>query len=199
MAVHSMDRLARNLDDLRRLVQKLTQRGVRIEFVKECLKFTGEDSPMANLMLSVMKAFAEFERALIRERQREGIALAKQRGAYPRQNGLAVALRELGRIERTMFILDWLQSVELRRRVNAGLNKGEARNALARAVFFNRLGESRDRSFEQQRYRASGLNLVTTAIVLWNTVYLERAAHALRGSGHGVDDALLQYLSPLGW
>jgi len=79
---HSMDRLARNLDDLRRLVQGLTQRGVRIEFLKEHLTFTGEDSPMANLMLSVMGAFAEFERALIRERQREGIALAKQRGAY---------------------------------------------------------------------------------------------------------------------
>jgi hypothetical protein len=72
--------------------------------------------------------------------------------------------------------------------VHAGLNKGEARNALARAVFFNRLGEIRDRSFEQQRYRASGLNLVTAAIVLWNTVYLERAAHALRGNGHAVDD-----------
>ena len=82
VVVHSMDRLARNLDDLRRLVQKLTQRGVRIEFVKEGLTFTGEDSPMATLMLSVMGAFAEFERALIRERQREGIALARQRGAY---------------------------------------------------------------------------------------------------------------------
>lgn len=54
VVVHSMDRLARNLDDLRRLVQKLTQRGVRIEFLKEGLVFTGEDSPMANLMLSVM-------------------------------------------------------------------------------------------------------------------------------------------------
>ena len=82
VVVHSMDRLARNLDDLRRIVQTLTKRGVRIEFVKESLTFTGEDSPMANLMLSVMGAFAEFERALIRERQREGIALAKQRGAY---------------------------------------------------------------------------------------------------------------------
>jgi hypothetical protein len=66
-------------------------------------------------------------------------------------------------------------------------------------VFFNRLGEIRDRSFEQQRYRASGLNLVTAAIVLWNTVYLERAANALRGNGHTVDGTLLQYLSPLGW
>ena len=80
--VHSMDRLARNLDDLRKLVQLLTKRSIRIEFVKESLVFTGEDSPMANLMLSVMGAFAEFERALIRERQREGIAIAKQRGAY---------------------------------------------------------------------------------------------------------------------
>ncbi|CDQ09908.1 protein of unknown function [Acidithiobacillus ferrivorans] len=92
--------------------------------------------------------------------------MLRKLGSYPRQNGLAVALRELGRIERTLFILDWLQSVELRRRVQAGLNKGEARNALARAVFFNRLGEIRDRGFEQQRYRASGLNLVTAAVVL---------------------------------
>lgn len=77
-----MDRLARYLDDLRRLVQELTKRGVNIEFVKENLTFTAEDSPIANLLISVMGAFAEFERALIRERQREGIALAKQRGAY---------------------------------------------------------------------------------------------------------------------
>ena len=101
--------------------------------------------------------------------------------------------------ERTLFILDWLQSVELRRRVHAGLNKGEARNALATAVFFNRLGEIQDRGFEQRRYRASGLNLLTAASVLWNTVYLERAANALRGHGQCVDDAMLQYLSPLGW
>jgi DNA invertase Pin-like site-specific DNA recombinase len=80
--VHSMDRLARNLDDLRRIVRMLTGRGVRVEFVKESLTFTGEDSPMATLLLSVMGAFAEFERALILERQREGIAAAKQRGAY---------------------------------------------------------------------------------------------------------------------
>lgn len=80
--VHSMDRLARNLDDLRQLVRTLTGKGVRVEFVKESLTFTGEDSPMANLLLSVMGAFAEFERALILERQREGIAAAKARGAY---------------------------------------------------------------------------------------------------------------------
>src|SRR3546814_17135531 len=69
VVVHSMDRLARNLDDLRKLVQSLTKSGVRIEFVKESLAFSGEDSPMANLMLSVMGAFAEFERS---EERREG-------------------------------------------------------------------------------------------------------------------------------
>jgi DNA invertase Pin-like site-specific DNA recombinase len=82
MVVHSMDRLARNLDDLRQVVQQLTSRSIQITFVKEGLTFTGDDSPMATLLLSVMGAFAEFERALIRERQREGIALAKQRGVY---------------------------------------------------------------------------------------------------------------------
>jgi DNA invertase Pin-like site-specific DNA recombinase len=80
--VHSMDRLARNLEDLRRLVRRLTDKQVRVEFVKEQLTFTGEDSAMANLLLNMMGAFAEFERELIRERQREGIALAKQRGVY---------------------------------------------------------------------------------------------------------------------
>ena len=125
--------------------------------------------------------------------------MLRKLGSYPRQNGLAVALRELGRIERSLFTLDWLQNVELRRRVHAGLNKGEARNALARAVFFNRLGEMRDRSFENQRYRASGLTLVTAAIVLWNTVYLERVIHAIRDHGQPVDENLLQHVSPLGW
>jgi len=125
--------------------------------------------------------------------------MLRKLGSYPRQNGLAVALRELGRMERTMFTLDWMQNVELRRRVQSGLNKGEAKNALARAVFLNRLGEMRDRSFENQRYRASGLNLVVAAIVLWNTVYLERAVQALRDSGKDVDDRLLPHLSPLGW
>jgi DNA invertase Pin-like site-specific DNA recombinase len=99
VVVHSMDRLARNLDDLRRIVQDLTRRGVRIEFVKEGLTFTGEDSPMAHLMLSVMGAFAEFERALLRERQREGIALAKQRGAY-RGRKRSLNAEQIGEIQR---------------------------------------------------------------------------------------------------
>jgi len=90
-------------------------------------------------------------------------------GSYPRQNGLALALRELGRIELTLFTLEWMMDINLRRLVQARLNKGEAKNALSRAVLFNRLGELRDRSFENQRYRASGLNLVVIAIILWNT------------------------------
>jgi DNA invertase Pin-like site-specific DNA recombinase len=99
VVVHSMDRLARNLDDLRRIVQTLTRRGIRIEFVKEGLTFTGEESPMANLMLSVMGAFAEFERALLRERQREGIALAKRRGAY-RGRKPALNSEQIGEVKR---------------------------------------------------------------------------------------------------
>jgi DNA invertase Pin-like site-specific DNA recombinase len=82
LVVHSMDRLARNLDDLRNIVLGLTRRGVIVEFEKEHLTFTSEDNAMSNLLLSVMGAFAEFERSLIRERQREGIAIAKRAGVY---------------------------------------------------------------------------------------------------------------------
>ena len=80
--VHSMDRLARNLDDLRRVVFKLTDKHVKIQFVKENISFTGEDSAMSKLLLSMMGAFAEFERSIIRERQLEGIAIAKKKGVY---------------------------------------------------------------------------------------------------------------------
>ena len=82
LVVHSMDRLARNLDDLRRMVLDLTKKAVHVRFVKENLTFTGEDSPMSNLLLSLLGAVAEFERSMIRERQREGIALAKKAGVY---------------------------------------------------------------------------------------------------------------------
>jgi DNA invertase Pin-like site-specific DNA recombinase len=109
---HAMDRLARNLDDLRKIVLGLTERGVHVRFEKENLTFTGEDSPMSHLLLSVMGAFAQFERDLIRERQREGIALAKLReGAYTgRKHSLTPA-----------------QAKELCRRVVAG----ESKTALA--------------------------------------------------------------------
>lgn len=78
--VHSMDRLARNLDDLRRMVKELTGRGVVVKFHKEGLTFTGDDSPMATLLLSMLGAVAEFERSLIAERRQDGIAVAKAKG-----------------------------------------------------------------------------------------------------------------------
>jgi len=82
LVVHSMDRLARSLIDLRKIVGDLTTRGVVVEFVKENLRFTGEDSAMSILLLSLLGAVAEFERSLILERQREGIAIAKAAGRY---------------------------------------------------------------------------------------------------------------------
>jgi len=82
LVVHSMDRLARSLVDLRKIVNDLTGRGVAVEFVKENLKFTGDDSPIAILLLSLIGAVAEFERSIILERQREGIALARAAGKY---------------------------------------------------------------------------------------------------------------------
>src|SRR5260370_32276458 len=106
--------------------------------------------------------------------------MLRKLGSYPRQNGLAVALRELGRIERTLFALDWMQHVELRRRVQIGLNKGEAKNSLARAVFLNRLGEIRDRSFENQRYPARGLQLAVASILFWRKGFLEPVVQKMR-------------------
>jgi TnpA family transposase len=125
--------------------------------------------------------------------------LLKRLGAYPRQNGLALALREIGRIERTLFMLNWFELPGLRRQATVELNKGEARNALARAVCFHRLGRLRDRSAEAQQYRASGLALVTAAIALWNTVYLGRALDELRRGGEIIPDTLLAHLAPVGW
>jgi len=116
--VHSIDRLARNLDDLRRLVNDLTSRGVRIQFVKENLTFSGDDSPMSRLLLSMMGAFAEFERAIIRERQREGIERAKKKGIYK------------GRKR----VLTPLQAQELRSLAVPGCNK----SALARRFGISR-------------------------------------------------------------
>ncbi|HTV09394.1 MAG TPA: recombinase family protein [Candidatus Aquilonibacter sp.] len=118
LAVHSMDRLARSLPDLRGIVTELTERGVAVEFVKESLTFTGGDSPMATLLLNVMGAFSEFERALLLERQREGIAIAKRNGVYKgRKPSLTPERAE-----------------ELRRRVRGG----EKRAALAREFGISR-------------------------------------------------------------
>jgi DNA invertase Pin-like site-specific DNA recombinase len=111
LVVHSMDRLARNLEGLRRIVRELTSSGVKVEFVKESLTFAGDDSPMNTLLLSMLGAVAEFERSMILERQREGIAIAKAAGKY---KGRKASLSQT-------------QASELRER----LAKGESVSALA--------------------------------------------------------------------
>ena len=126
-------------------------------------------------------------------------AVLRRLAAFPRQNGLAIALREIGRLERTLFTLDWIRNLDLRRRAHAGLNKGEARNALARALFFNRLGELRDRRFENQAFRASGLNLLVATIILWNSRYLVAAFDSLRSRGQPLSREIAKHIAPLGW
>lgn len=125
--------------------------------------------------------------------------ILRKLAAYKRQNRLDFALAELGRIERTLFTLDWLEQPELRRACQAGLNKGEARHTLAAAIYTNRQGRFTDRSLENQEFRASGLNLLIAAISYWNTVYLDRAAKHLNAVGTTFDAALLAHLSPMGW
>ena len=81
--VHSLDRLGRNIDDLRGLVKDMTAKGVTVQFVKENLTFTGDSSnPFSELMLNMLASFAQFERAIIRERQKEGVQIAKAKGVY---------------------------------------------------------------------------------------------------------------------
>jgi DNA invertase Pin-like site-specific DNA recombinase len=119
LVVHSLDRLARNAEDLLRLVRQLNERGITVEFVKNRLTFQGGDDPMAKMQLTILGAVAEFERALLRERQREGIAIAKAKGKY---KGRKPALNPM-------------QAEELRRRVaEPGSNKA----ALAREFGISR-------------------------------------------------------------
>lgn len=126
-------------------------------------------------------------------------AMWRKLAGFPRQNPVARALREVERIRRTLFMLDWFDDPEQRRRIGSILNKGEARNALARAIFFNHLCELRVRTFENQRHRASGLTLVTASVTLWNAVYLDRSVRHLRGNGTELPDELLLHVAPLGW
>ena len=125
--------------------------------------------------------------------------LLKKLAALPKTNTLSRALREIGRVERTLFMTEWYSSPQLRGRCRAGLNKGEAGNKLTRAVFFHERGEIRDGSFESQAFRASGLNLVVCAIILWNTVYLSRVVESLRAEGHDLQDNIIRHISPQIW
>lgn len=125
--------------------------------------------------------------------------LMSKLAAYPRQNSLAQVLSELGRIERTLFTLEWLSSPELRLRVHHGLNKGEALHSLTRAVAIHRNGEIRDRSNEAQNLRANGIQLLVAMISAWNTVALQNAIDEMKKDGQDVPEELLPHLSPLGW
>ena len=113
--------------------------------------------------------------------------LMRKRAAYPRQNQVARALTELGKLERTLFLLEYFRNEALHRRILIGLNKGKALHALARQIFFGRLGELRDRALEDQIHRASCLHFLMTAITAWNTVSLAEAIAQLRRQARGDD------------
>ncbi len=134
----------------------------------------------------------------IREGKVSASLIMAKLGSYSRQNALATALREMGRIEKTIFILDYISNESLRRRVQKGLNKGEAVNALARAIFFGKRGELRERELQDQLQRASALNLLINAISIWNTAYLEKAVEYLK-SKEDINEDLLKHIAPIGW
>ena len=118
--------------------------------------------------------------------------------AYRQQNRLHLALGEIGRIERSLFMLDWIENPELRMECQAGLNKGEARHTLARAVFAHSRGRIRDRPHDAQQKRVMALNLVIAAVVYWNTLYMDKATEHLRRQGRLPEPSLLRHVSPLG-
>ena len=164
-------------------------------------------SPLAKLVSGRIKAtvieenWAEVLRlaASIQQGTVSSSLMLAKLAAYPRQNQLAQALREPGRVERTLFTLAWLESPELRRRVGQGLNNGEERNALARAAFFHRRGMAQEPRPEAMQNRACGLDLVVAAITLWNTVHLERAVGQLADRQTVLPEDCVRHLSPLAW
>lgn len=125
--------------------------------------------------------------------------ILRQLASFPRQNELAYALKEIGKIERTIFILKWISSTELQRRAQLGLNKGEAHHALKRALNFNRRGEIRDRFTDNQHLRMMNLNLLTAIIIYWNTKQLGIIAERMKQEGRMMTPELLKHISPLGW
>lgn len=125
--------------------------------------------------------------------------MLRKLGAYRRQNRLHLALGEIGRIERTLFMLDWLEDPQLRQRCQAGLSKSEARHSLTSAIFAHAQGRVHDRTRDGQQQRAAALNLVIAAIIFWNTTYIAKAAKHLKSIGQLPNADLLRHVSPLGW
>jgi TnpA family transposase len=126
-------------------------------------------------------------------------AMLKRLAAFQRQNQLDLALQELGRIERTLFMLDWLESPQLRQLCQAGLNKSEQRHVLAQVICTFKQGRIADRGQDAQQFRASGLNLAIAAIVHWNSTYLADAIDHMRANGRPVPPDWLAHTSPLTW
>ncbi|MFK8050291.1 MAG: Tn3 family transposase [Halioglobus sp.] len=125
--------------------------------------------------------------------------LLRKFASYPRQHDLAVALREVGRVERTLFIIEWILDTDMQRRAQVGLNKGESHHALKNALRIGRQGEIRDRTSEGQHYRMAGLNLLAAIVIYWNTLHLGHAVAQRQERGLPVPPELLPHISPLGW
>ena len=121
--------------------------------------------------------------------------ILRKLAAYPRRNDLA----EIGRIERTLFMIDWALDPDMQRRAQIGLNKGESHHALKNALRIGRQGEIRDRSTEGQHYRMAGLNLLAAIVIYWNTARLGEAVARRRHAGLPVVPEFLPHISPLGW
>ncbi len=119
--------------------------------------------------------------------------------AMQQHNPLQQALQELGRIAKTLHILEYVDDPAFRRRVLIGLNKGEHLHSLARDIAFGRQGRLHDRGYEAQLNRASALSLVINAIAVWNTRYFEQAQAKLTQQGIPVPEEVWQHLSPLQW
>jgi TnpA family transposase len=116
--------------------------------------------------------------------------------SYRRQNALIGALKEYGRLVKTIFILRYPESEQLRRRINTQLNKGESLHSLREFLFFANRGKIRRKQEEEQGYQAMCLNLLTNCVITWNTVYMAVAIDQLRRVGHPVQESDLAYLSP---
>jgi TnpA family transposase len=124
--------------------------------------------------------------------------LLRKFAAYPRQHELAEALKEIGRVERTLFIIDWLLAADMQRRAQIGLNTAEAHHALKNALRSGRQGEIRDRTAEGQHFRMAGLNLLAAIVMYWNTEHLGQAVAARKRDGMNCPPKLLSHTSPLG-
>jgi TnpA family transposase len=135
----------------------------------------------------------------IREQKVTSSLILGKLGSYSRNNALANALKEVGRIEKTIFILEYASNPEFRRRIQVGLNKGEEAHGLARIVFFGHRGQFWEKELQDQLQKASCLHILVNAIVIWNTKYLTKAWNSYKEKHPDVDENLLKHISPLNW